>query len=348
MQKIRIQTPIISIIIPAYNSEKTINRCIDCVLVQSFSDFELLLIDDGSTDSTGLIIDSYCKKDNKIHVFHTKNCGVSSARNLGLRNAIGKWITFVDSDDWIDGDYIEQLYKAIPDVDQWKGLVVQGYSRVVKNINYKIETISPTIKGLHSLSKEKDLLNNNKLNIIKFNFTIGKLVSKELIEHHHIHFDEQVSFLEDLLFYLEYIKHIDDFSVSSATGYNYVICNSGSLSYKLYPAEKEYHTYHMLLQKVREIKTIHKLEDAHIDNLMRSAEQYILRVCRSLYYYPYRKQRTLRINYLKQYFLRKEFWEIAKKQNGSLVDIFFCLCCCLRLWSIADFFYSSWIRIHYK
>lgn len=215
MQKIRIQTPIISIIIPAYNSEKTINRCIDCVLVQSFSDFELLLIDDGSTDSTGLIIDSYCKKDNRIHVFHTKNCGVSSARNLGLRNAIGKWITFVDSDDWIDGDYIEQLYKAIPDVDQWKGLVVQGYSRVVKNINYKIETISPTIKGLHSLSKEKDLLNNNKLNIIKFNFTIGKLVSKELIEHHHIHFDEQVSFLEDLLFYLEYIKHIDDFSVSS-------------------------------------------------------------------------------------------------------------------------------------
>lgn len=71
-------------------------------------------------------------KDNRIHVFHTKNCGVSSARNLGLRNAIGKWITFVDSDDWIDGDYIEQLYKAIPDVDQWKGLVVQGYSRVVK------------------------------------------------------------------------------------------------------------------------------------------------------------------------------------------------------------------------
>ena len=307
MQKIRIQTPIISIIIPAYNSEKTINRCIDCVLVQSFSDFELLLIDDGSTDSTGLIIDSYCKKDNRIHVFHTKNCGVSSARNLGLRNAIGKWITFVDSDDWIDGDYIEQLYKAIPDVDQWKGLVVQGYSRVVKNINYKIETISPTIKGLHSLSKEKDLLNNNKLNIIKFNFTIGKLVSKELIEHHHIHFDEQVSFLEDLLFYLEYIKHIDDFSVSSATGYNYVICNSGLLSYKLYPAEKEYHTYHMLLQKVREIKTIHKLEDAHIDNLMRSAEQYILRVCRSLYYYPYRKQRTLRINYLKQYFYVKSF-----------------------------------------
>ena len=150
-------------------------------------------------------------------------------------------------------------------------------------------------------------MNNNKLNIIKFNFTIGKLVSKELIEHHHIHFDEQVSFLEDLLFYLEYIKHIDDFSVSSATGYNYVICNSGSLSYKLYPAEKRVPYLSYAIAEVREIKTIHKLEDAHIDNLMRSAEQYILRVCRSLYYYPYRKQRTLRINYLKQYFYVKSF-----------------------------------------
>ena len=74
---------------------------------------------------------------------------------MGLRNAIGKWITFVDSDDWIDGDYIEQLYKAIPDVDQWKGLVVQGYSRVVKTSIIKIETISPTIKGLHSLLRKR-------------------------------------------------------------------------------------------------------------------------------------------------------------------------------------------------
>lgn len=162
MQKLRIQAPIISIIIPAYNSEKTINRCIDSILLQRFSDFELLLIDDGSTDSTGFIIDSYCKKDNRIHVFHTKNFGVSSARNLGLRNAVGKWITFVDSDDWLDVDYIEKLYESIPNIDKWKGLVVQGYSRVLQTTDYNIETICPTIKGLHSLSEEKDLLSVGK------------------------------------------------------------------------------------------------------------------------------------------------------------------------------------------
>ena len=98
-------------------------------------------------------------------------------------------------------------------------------------------------KGLHSLSEEKDLLSVGKLDLTRFNFTVGKLVSKEIIEKYQVYFDEQVSFLEDLLFYLEYIKYIDSFSVSTATGYKYVVCNSDSLSYKHYPAEKEYHTY---------------------------------------------------------------------------------------------------------
>lgn len=346
MQKLRIQAPIISIIIPAYNSEKTINRCIDSILLQRFSDFELLLIDDGSTDSTGFIIDSYCKKDNRIHVFHTKNFGVSSARNLGLRNAVGKWITFVDSDDWLDVDYIEKLYESIPNIDKWKGLVVQGYSRILQTTDCNIETICPTIKGLHSLSEEKDLLSVGKLDLTRFNFTVGKLVSKEIIEKYQVYFDEQVSFLEDLLFYLEYIKYIDSFSVSTATGYKYVVCNSDSLSYKHYPAEKEYHTYYMLLQKVNEIQTIHKLTNVNINNLTRCAEQYIIRVCRSLYYSPYRKNSSSRIKFLKQLFSCKEFYRIVRKRNGSFVDIFFCICCSLRLWFIADIFYSSWIKIH--
>lgn len=243
MQKTMIQVPIISVIIPVYNSEQTVRRCIDSVLKQNFSNFELLLINDGSTDNSGLIINNYCKKDDRVYTFHTKNCGVSSARNLGLRKAKGKWITFVDSDDWIALDYLEQLYKALPNIDKWKGLVVQGYSRVLPIANCNIETVCPAIKGLYRLSEEKDLLNNNKLNISQFNFTIGKLVSKDIIERHRVYFDEQVSFLEDLLFYLEYIKHIDDFSVSTATGYYYVTCNPESLSYKHYPAEKEYHIH---------------------------------------------------------------------------------------------------------
>lgn len=93
--------PLISIIVPVYNSEKTLNRCIDSILSQTFHDWELLLIDDGSTDCSGEICDEYAIKDKRVKVFHKGNGGVSSARNVGLNNAKGEWITFIDSDDEI-------------------------------------------------------------------------------------------------------------------------------------------------------------------------------------------------------------------------------------------------------
>ena len=95
-------TPKISVIVPVYNTEKYLRRCIDSVLAQTYQDFELLLIDDGSKDSSGAICDEYAAKDARVRVFHKENGGVSSARNLGLDNARGEWVTFVDSDDYIE------------------------------------------------------------------------------------------------------------------------------------------------------------------------------------------------------------------------------------------------------
>ena len=91
----------ISIIIPVYKAEKYINRCVDSILAQTFTDWELLLINDGSPDNSSSICDLYAARDSRIKVFHKENGGVSSARNLGLEKATGEWITFVDSDDWI-------------------------------------------------------------------------------------------------------------------------------------------------------------------------------------------------------------------------------------------------------
>lgn len=99
----------ISVIVPVYNSEKTLVRCVDSILSQTFSDFELLLVDDGSTDSSGKMCDNYALKDKRVHVFHKKNGGVSSARNVGLDNASGKWVTFCDSDDYVNGNWL-QIY----------------------------------------------------------------------------------------------------------------------------------------------------------------------------------------------------------------------------------------------
>lgn len=103
----------ISIIIPIYNSEKSLKRCVDSILAQTFSDFELLLIDDGSTDGSAAICDEYHVKDSRVKVYHKENGGVCSARNLGLSEAEGDYIGWVDSDDFIEADMYERLYKAI-------------------------------------------------------------------------------------------------------------------------------------------------------------------------------------------------------------------------------------------
>lgn len=101
--------PKISVIVPVYNAEKYLRRCIDSILAQTFTDFELLLIDDGSKDSSGRICDEYSEKDERVIVFHKPNGGVSSARNLGLDNVKGEWIGFVDADDWVELNYLQKL-----------------------------------------------------------------------------------------------------------------------------------------------------------------------------------------------------------------------------------------------
>ncbi len=101
----------ISVIVPVYNVEKYLERCIDSILKQTYSDLEILLIDDGSSDNSGKICDEYAKKDNRIKVIHKKNGGISDVRNVGIENAKGDYIGFVDSDDYIADDMFETLYK---------------------------------------------------------------------------------------------------------------------------------------------------------------------------------------------------------------------------------------------
>ena len=120
-------SPKISIIIPVYNAAKFLHKCINSILAQTFQDFEILLINDGSTDESGAICDRYTLTDNRIRVFHKENGGVSSARNIGLRNACGEWIYFVDSDDTIYNDCLETLIsQTSDDVD----CVTGGYTCV--------------------------------------------------------------------------------------------------------------------------------------------------------------------------------------------------------------------------
>lgn len=120
----------ISVIVPVYNAEKTLQQCVDSILSQEFKDFELLLIDDGSKDSSPAICDEYARQDERVHVFHKPNGGVSSARNLGLDNAKGKWVAFIDADDYITEGYFDGISEHDEDV-LIKGYMKFGYNGFV-------------------------------------------------------------------------------------------------------------------------------------------------------------------------------------------------------------------------
>lgn len=109
--------PGLSVIVPVYNAEKYLKRCVDSILKQTYADFELLLVDDGSFDRSGFICDEYAVKDSRVRVFHKPNGGVSSARNLGLDNAKGEWIAFIDSDDYVDAVYFDDLLGKAKEAD---------------------------------------------------------------------------------------------------------------------------------------------------------------------------------------------------------------------------------------
>ena len=141
----------ISVIIPVYNTEQYLSRCLDSILSQSFDDFELLLIDDGSTDSSGAICDSYAEKDSRVRVFHKENGGVSSARNLGLDNAKGEWIYFVDSDDEVLPDGLLTMVNCISEeVD----VVMGGFVEVDEGGN----PLAVEEKAVLTLSKKQSAI----------------------------------------------------------------------------------------------------------------------------------------------------------------------------------------------
>ena len=143
--------PKISVIVPAYNVEKYLYRCVESILGQTFSDFELLLVDDGSPDNCGKICDECLKKDKRIRVFHQQNMGLSGARNTGIDQALGEYVVFIDPDDYVGSNYLLNLIALMhPDKDGRMGFGIQGYQIVkengeeVKNVMFTLDIYQKT------------------------------------------------------------------------------------------------------------------------------------------------------------------------------------------------------------
>lgn len=203
-------SPKISVIVPVYNSEQYLPKCIDSILAQTYTDFELILVNDGSKDESGDICDEYAQRDARVRVFHKKNGGVSSARNLGLDESRGEWIAFVDSDDWVSISYLNNF---ISDIDDKTNLIMHGkYLRShIREIGDECKIFTTSDK--HSLFEELKITPNGQI--------CSKFFRNAIIKENKLRFNQNISLSEDTLFILKYISCIEQLKYRSIYHYNY-------------------------------------------------------------------------------------------------------------------------------
>ena len=213
-------TPAISIIIPVYKSERTLYRCIDSVLAQTFINFEVLLIDDGSPDNSGKICDEYAIKDSRIKVIHKENGGVSSARQCGIEVAKGEYTIHVDSDDWVESNMLEVLYQKAKH-ENADMVICDYYEEYGKSTLYKKQT--PTNYTPYQIIK--DLF--QQLHGSCWN----KLIKSACYKGHNIHFPKDINIMEDKIFIIQTCYFMDKIVYLNKGFYHYDRTNEESITH---------------------------------------------------------------------------------------------------------------------
>lgn len=221
---------LLSIIIPVYNVESYLRRCIDSVIVQGIDDdVELLLIDDGSKDSSGEICDEYASKYDWIHVFHIPNGGVGNARNYGIDRASGEYLMFIDSDDFLEQGMYQSIKTALE--THSADCYIYGYKSYPNGCDGHC---LPT--GFYSEQEElANLYVKLKRNYLLFT-PINKLFRADIVNMNKIRFDNQLHYYEDYLFNLSYFRFVRSVYTIGGIFYNYVQHEGGRLSGKYTPA----------------------------------------------------------------------------------------------------------------
>lgn len=305
-------TPKISIIVPVYNAEPYLIRCIDSILSQTFTDFELLLVDDGSTDNSGKICNEYVAKDNRIWVYHKKNGGASSARNLGIEESKGEYICFVDSDDWVEDKYLSDFL-----LEQFKNEKLL----VIQTCIYYEYLIEPHRSDWHSINYNNSFYFGpdivNALSLSDFFVSadggpVGKLFQKKIIDKYNIRFSDNISAYEDVIFCLKYISKIDSLYISKGKNYHYMHRDSHtSLS-------KRKLAYHEYLYSANEGETalneIFKKFNINNLELINHSKIVMMRISMASIYALYSS------NYIPSYKERISLLKLLKNKNKNLIQ----------------------------
>ena len=239
---------LISVIVPIYNTDSRLHRCLESILYQTFTDFECLMVDDGSEEPTANIVDSYAKCDPRFVALHKKNGGVSSARNYGIEHAKGAWLVFVDSDDHIAPNHLERLMSAASeDVD----IVMTGFEDVRPDESWFHKYGDAKYIGkerLKTLFRETDFLQHQIPwdRAYRNKFSIGARIN--------LRFDIRLSLGEDRLFCYEYLKDCKGIATISDVTYVHDAMDMNSLTYKRYPSVVNAYKYKVFKRVITEIK----------------------------------------------------------------------------------------------
>lgn len=224
----------VSVIVPAYNAEKTVGKTLDSLLSQTLKNIEILVVDDGSKDATRQVISEYAKKDSRIHLLPKDvNEGLSAARNTGAAHAQGAYIGFVDSDDWCEPDMFEKMYSASEGAD----VVVSGFfhDSLDDDGNLAVQTIDKTGTNAVASNRKDIILWAAKLDGIRlFAFTCNKLYKTEFYKDSGVVFEHQ-TLIEDYMFNCKIWGNIQKLSIVDGAYYHYIKFSKEALTQKFLP-----------------------------------------------------------------------------------------------------------------
>ena len=199
-----------SIIVPVFRVEKYIKKCVESLLVQTYKNIEIILIDDGSPDRCPEIIDDYEKKDDRVIVVHKKNGGVSSARNVGIRRANGKYMMFVDADDWVDADYVSYFVHLIEKSNCRIAMNKSYYSYIEKKENPSNHVVNN--------NKAMEMIYSDEIFVAVWN----KIYETALVKDNNIWFDEKLFYGEGMLFNIECLQTLDSVLICEKKVYHQI------------------------------------------------------------------------------------------------------------------------------
>lgn len=269
--------PLISIVIPVYNTKTFLAQCVDSILLQTYKNFECILVDDGSSDGSGELCDDYSLKDDRVSVFHIQNGGVSKARNYGIAKAKGQYISFIDSDDFVLADYLETMVAPIMQSYICYDLICSGFRVIDNNGRRDFSCHNLYIDKRNNIKNLLPLLDSKQI----LNGPCCKLYKRDIIISNNLKFPEQLSLGEDLIFNCIYIKYVGNIINIDYLGYMYCHRNNDSLTKQKYA----FSYYETLIDTQYRIRT-------ELDYLLQSDDNryriYIENKCLSsfLYYLP--------------------------------------------------------------